>query len=463
MARAETAAAPWYTGVTRYQWLVLWIACLGWIFDAFEGQIFVASMNEAMPSLLCAGNPEYALMPKSAFATIVHFYNNVALGMFLLGGALGGVLFGVVSDRIGRTKAMILTILTYSCFTGATAFVQTWWQMALLRFLVAMGVGGEWAVASAMVAEVFPLRARARSLGIFHASSVCGIFLAVLAGVFVVGNPRLGWRWGFAIGTVPALLTLWVRYQLREPEQWLKAREAAREDRTKRTGKVSDLFARALLRNTIVGTTLATVGLGTYWGVHIYGKDLYRQKAEQRYADPPAQAADGTAADITADQQFQAIKRSEMLGMFLVNAGSLGGLLAFGPICEYAGRRRAFLVYLAGGALSTWVLFQGHAAMPIEVLWLALPIFGFLTGGFHAGFAIYFPELFPTRLRGTGSGFCFNGGRLLAAPTIVLVAWMRDQQGLSLGSCVSLLGGLFVLGILVLFFARETKGQELPS
>jgi len=459
MADADSGAAPWYTGVTRYQWLVLLIACLGWIFDAFEGQIFVASMNEAMPSLL----PADAYASAAARETAVHFYNNVALGMFLLGGALGGVMFGVLSDRIGRTKAMILTILMYSCFTGATAFVQTWWQMALLRFLVAMGVGGEWAVASAMVAEVFPMRARAYSLGIFHSSSVCGIYLAVLAGFLVVANPRLGWRWGFALGTLPALLTLWVRYQLREPEQWIKARETARIDRAKRTGSVADLFTRSLLRNTLVGTTLATVGLGTYWGVHIYGKDLYRQKAKQYYAALSADATEGSAADATSEGQATAVKHAEMLGMLLVNIGALPGLLAFGPISERTGRRRAFLVYLSGALLSTWALFQGFSAAPIEALWIALPIFGFLTGGFHAGFAIYFPELFPTRLRGTGSGFCFNGGRLAAAPILVLVAWLRGQQEMSLENCVSLLGILFAVGIVALMFARETKGHDLPA
>ena len=140
------SSQKWYEGITRYQWLVLLIASLGWVFDIFEGQIFVASMREAMPSLLPEGTDEGA----------VAWYNNIALASFLLGGAFGGVLFGILSDRIGRTKTMIWTILMYSCFTCVTAFAETWWQMAGLRFLVAMGVGGEWAVASAMVAEVFP-------------------------------------------------------------------------------------------------------------------------------------------------------------------------------------------------------------------------------------------------------------------------------------------------------------------
>src|SRR5690348_8227017 len=170
---------PWYAGITRYQWLVLIVASLGWVFDVFEGQIFVASMKEAMPSLLSPGVSEGD----------VAFYNNIALGAFNLGGALGGVLFGMLSDRVGRKKTLTYTILMYSLFTCLSAFAASWWQLAGYRFLVALGVGGEWAVASALVAEVFTPRARAHSQAIFHASSVLGTYLAVAAGTLVVANP----------------------------------------------------------------------------------------------------------------------------------------------------------------------------------------------------------------------------------------------------------------------------------
>src|SRR5947209_42749 len=159
-------------------------------------------------------------------------HTNVALGAFLLGGAVGGVLFGMLSDRIGRKKTLSLTILVYSLFTCLSAFSRTWWQMALFRFLVALGVGGEWAVASALVAEVFPRRARAWSQSIFHASSVLGTYLAVAAGALLVAYPRWalplpggggaaeipGWRLGFLVGALPALLIIWIRTSLHEPE-----------------------------------------------------------------------------------------------------------------------------------------------------------------------------------------------------------------------------------------------------
>lgn len=458
MSDRNEAKGKWYQDVTPYMWLVLVIASLGWVFDIFEGQIFVASMKEAMPSLLKKGTLEGT----------VDFYNNIAMGAYLVGGAVGGVLFGMLSDKIGRTQTMVLTILMYSLFTCVTAFAQNWWQMTVLRFLVAMGTGGEWAVASAMVAEVFPKRARAWSLGIFHASSVLGTYLAVLAGAVVVANPNFGWRWGFVLGALPALLTLWVRWKLREPEQWKQARERARADAAQRSGRIIDLFARGLIRNTLVGLALATVGLATFWGVHIYGRDLLRKIVERPYLEKAEAETDAAATEVLAalpDVDKRTIKNWEMLGMFLVTTGGGLGLLSFGPICERIGRRGTFVVFHVGGLASALIVFQGMAnATPVALCWM-LPVFGFLTLGLHAGYAIYFPELFPTRLRGTGGGFCFNGGRLLAASMLLVRGWMRREQGLglSLESTGTILSFLFLLGLLVLLAAPETKGRELPT
>lgn len=454
-APGSAAIAPWYSGVTSYQWLVLLIASLGWVFDAFEGQIFVASMNEAMPSLLPAGTSQGT----------IEFYNKLALGAFLVGGALGGVAFGMLSDRIGRTKTMVYTILMYCGFTCITAFATSWWMMVLLRFLVAMGVGGEWAVASAMVAEVFPQRARARSLGIFHATSVLGTFLAVAAGAFIVGNPKFGWRWGFGIGAVPALLTLWIRWRLHEPDQWVHARKAAMQDPAKRVGRITELFVQGLRRKTVVGVLLAAIGLATFWGVHVYGKDLMRRAATKYYSqmDKTPAATSNIAASSQKADYTSTIKKWEMLGMLLVTTGGGLGLLAFGPISERIGRRGAFLFFNIGGLVSGLLLFQVFANTSITNLCVALPVFGFLTLGMHAGYAIYFPELFPTRLRGTGGGFCFNFGRILAAPILFISGWMQKDWGFSLESSASILSLLFLFGCVVLLFAPETRGLELPE
>jgi MFS family permease len=454
MGEQKPMDGPWYRGITSYQWLVLLIASLGWVFDVFEGQIFVASMNEAMPSLL----------PANVEEGIIRRYNNVALAAFLLGGAAGGVFFGIVSDRIGRTKTMVLTILVYSVFTSVTALAQTWWQMAILRFLVALGVGGEWAVASAMVAEVFPPRARAWSGAIFHGSSVLGTFLAVGAGQWIVGNPHLGWRWGFAVGALPALLTIWIRWRLHEPEKWVQARAAAANDANLKVGDLQELFQGELLRRTLLGVSLAAIGLATFWGVHIYGKDVLRRQAERRYL---AAAGIPDDADVVTRERAlrphaSSIKSWEMLGMLLVTAGGGVGLVAFGPICEWLGRRAAFVAYHLGGFAAALALFQGLTGAGVAGLLVALPLFGFLTLGMHAGYAIYFPELYPTRLRGTGAGFCFNFARLVTAVMLFMNGWLLGR-GIDFQDAASLLSGLFLLGVVLMLFAPETKGRELPQ
>lgn len=488
---------PWYAEVSRYQWLVLAIASLGWVFDVFEGQIFVASTKEAMA----------ALVPQESEADAVERYVNLTYAAFLLGGALGGVVFGIVSDRIGRTRTMILTILVYSLFTCVSAFAQTWWQLASMRLLVGMGVGGEWAVAAALVAEVFPKVARARSLGIFHASSVLGTYLAVAAGILLVARPEIrlmsvsapGWRWAFALGALPAMLTLWIRFALREPESWQQAYQASHSGVGEKLGRFRELLALRQLKNTLVGTGLATVGLATFWGIHVFGKDVLRRDREHAYmlqmaggnpshvpmsawehwagkrSESVIETDEGTeqwlrdtpgeSKTYWLSQYASQMKSWEMLGMLIVTTGGGLGLLSFGPLCEQIGRRAAFLLFQLGGIVSTALVF----GLPVGWTQWSEPLqigllggFGFLTLGMHAGFAIYFPDLFPTRMRGTGSGFCFNIARVLAGPIIIINGWLRTDWHLSMEQGRLLLSSLFLIGIALLWFAPETKDRELP-
>lgn len=564
---------------------MLVIASLGWVFDVFEGQIFVASMNEAMPSLL---PDDVRALPDAERKGAIGWYNNITFGAFLLGGALGGVVFGIVSDRIGRKKTMSLTIILYSLFTFVSALSQAWWHMAIFRFLVALGVGGEWAVASALVAEVFPKQARAWSLGIFHASSVLGTYLAIAAGVFLIGNPQLfgdwaktdpsiPWRVGFMVGVLPSLLIIWIRRSLKEPEQWQQARQISDEGSRKQLGDFNELFQPPWRTRAAVGVGLAAIGLATFWGVHIYGKDLLRNAATRQlvpqYGSGSAPSmerlhlelkrlVDETWADMTQTMDLdlnredevvflqrvfraflafdlrtatfesvpheqngtrlysvvataagkpvtpnaaagwspleivpphpagalvtdlcervqqrlvKSIKRWEMLGMLLVTTGGGLGLVCFGPFCERFGRRRAFCLYHLGGFTSALVAFQllsgrpgtllaaVSSAMTVPVLMAVLVVFGFLTLGMHAGYAIYFPELFPTRLRATGAGFCFNFGRILAAPILFLSGWMQKDWGFSLENSAALLAVLYLIGAVLPFGGPETKGQELPE
>lgn len=483
MTESKINDDKWYSGITRYQWMVLLIASLGWVFDVFEGQIFVASMKEAIPSLV----------PGDTTEGEIAVFNNIALAAFLMGGALGGIFFGMLSDKIGRTRTMSITILMYSMFTFLSAFSTEWWHLAWFRFLVAMGVGGEWAVASAMVFEVFPKKARARVLGIFHASSVFGTYLAVLAGTFVIGNPAviewaeqrgdpsLPWRIGFAIGAIPALLIVWIRWKVREPEGWVAERAKADASDGPGMGRLRDLFSKQHRRGTFVGVSLAAVGMATFWGVHIYGKNVLRADVVQSILVEARQDQDEHVTDeeiLSTTENKATIKRWEMLGMFLVTSGGGLGLILFGPICERYGRRATFAFYHLGGLASALVLLQLVEGR--NSICVALPLFGFLTLGMHAGYAIYFPELYPTRVRGTGTGFCFNAGRILAIPALLLSGWLQKDEvtlwttagedgpisyfvsmpGLTLNDAASWLSLLYLVGAVVLIFAPETRGTD---
>jgi len=440
----------WYSGITSYQWLVLVIASLGWVFDVFEGQMYPASVNEVVNDLV-----------EGATAATQDRYRNVGLGAFLAGGAVGGILFGALGDRIGRARTMSLTILVYSLFTCLTALAQEMWQVVALRFLVALGVGGEWAVASAMVSEVFPPRARAWSGAIFHGSSVLGTFLAVAAGQFLVGNEAVGWRIAFLVGALPAVLTLWIRLQLKEPERWVA--DHAVDAAPQPAGRILELFAPGLARRTVVGFSLAAVGLATFWGVHLCGKDFALRRARSAAEQREGLSESASEADRQAAwKKHPEIKGQEMWGMFLTTIGGGLGLLAFGPFSEWLGRRGAFAVYHLGGLVMAVLLFKTYRHWDDAALTALLPMFGFWTLGMHAGYAIYFPELYPTRIRSLGSGFCFNCARFCAAAILIVMAFARDANVSfeTIGASASL---LFLLGLVIVPFGPETKGSALAS
>jgi MFS family permease len=436
---ASAEAEPWYRGVSRYQWLVLAIASAGWVFDVFEGQIFISLKNNMFSSLVPREDEELWL--------------NRCLAAFLAGGAVGGIVFGMLADRWGRRRTMAITILMYSAFTGLTALVRDPWHLAGLRFLVGMGVGGEWAVAAAAVAEIFPPRARPAASGIFHASSVLGTFLAVGAGLAVVSaSDPDAWRYGFLLGLIPALLVAWVRIGMREPASWETARELAGQDPGRRLGRLTDLFATpALRRHTLLATGLAVIGLATFWGTHIRGQDLLRNAVQREQWSLPTSQRDPDLPD-----QFF------LLGMFINTTGGGIGLLSFAPISQRVGRRNAFLFYHLGAFVL--VLLTAWQAYSMVSLLVLLPVFGFFTLGMHAGYAVYFPELFPTRLRGTGSGFCFNTARLVAGPVLLGFAYLQDKGlGLSLPLAMLALGSLYLVGAVLALFGPETRGRPLPE
>ncbi|MBC8116645.1 MAG: MFS transporter [Candidatus Saccharimonas sp.] len=417
---------PWYAEVTRYQWLVLIIASAGWVFDTFEGQLFNITRGQLLADLLKADNT-----PAN-----VRRWGDLFLAVFLVGGTVGGILFGTLADRFGRKPTMAATILLYSIFSGLTYFATELWQIAVLRFLVALGVGGEWAVAAALVAEVFPAKARAHASGIFHATSIFGTWLAALTGLWVGAN----WRFAYLVGVIPALLVLWVRASLHEPERW----QQSEVDRGRR-GSFRELFGDPRwARPAVLGMLLASVGLGTFWCITVAGQDLMQDMLLRN--------------GVSREEAAQRAKFA--YGIVQAIGGGLG-LLAFGPLAERLGRRSTFAVmHIAALIVVPLTCYLPQTGG--QLLWM-LPVYGFFTLGIHAGYAIYFPELFPNHLRATGTGFCFNGGRLLAAPLLWFSAELKARPGIDLRQTVTQLSLLFAAGLVLLVFLPETKGKPLPE
>jgi len=296
--------SPWYRGVTGYQWLVLFLASAGWVFDVYEGQVYSVTRGQMLGEILEA--------PPGASA--IKYYGDLFLGVFLVGGAVGGIGFGVLADRWGRRPVLVLTILTYSVFSGLTYFATELWHVAALRFLVALGVGGEWSVAASLVAEVFQGRSRTFAGAIFHASSVIGTWLAGLAAMAVGSH----WRYAYLLGVLPAILVVAIRAGVSEPQA---------SKLTSASASIRELLVDAKWRNrALLGFALAAIGLGTFWGVTIAGQDLTEQLLRRT-------GADASDASTKAKFAFSIVQ----------TAGGGLGLLAFGPLADRFGRRRAFV------------------------------------------------------------------------------------------------------------------------
>lgn len=424
-------STPWYSGVTRYQWIVLAVASAGWVFDTFEGQLFNITRHNLLTDIMGPAGTEAA----------IRNYGDVFLAVFLAGGTLGGFLFGSLADRWGRRLLLMVTILMYSVFSALTFFATELWHVGVARFLVAMGVGGEWAVAACLVAEVFPAKARAHASGIFHATSILGTWFAALTGLAVGAQ----WRHAYLVGLVPALLVFGVLACVKEPESWKAADAKASKAEGPKMGSFRELLGNRRWRGrALLGMLLAAVGLGTFWGVTVAGQDLAKDLLLRS----------GVAPGPAAQQAKFAYGIVQAIG------GGLG-LLAMGPLCVKLGRRWAFgLMQLAALLI---VPVACYVPSTYGQLLVVLPVFGFFTLGIHAGYAVYFPELFPTHLRATGSGFCFNGGRIVAASILILSGWLKSLPGMNLQLAITLLALFFPLGIAIVYSLPETKDQPLPE
>jgi MFS family permease len=416
----------WFRGVTGYQWLVLFVAWLGWVFDAMDATIYAIVLHPALHELLhtSSGPPT---------ADRIGWYGGIIFSIFLIGWALGGIAFGIAADRFGRTRVLMATIIIYAAFTGAAALSQDWWHLAVYRFLTALGIGGEWAAGAALVAETWPEEKRAKAAGILQSAWAAGFFLA--AGFNLALKDVYGWRGLFVIGVAPALVAILVRWWVKEPERWTHAH-------AQQVIPLAAIFEGDLKRATWVGSSLAFVAVFGLWGSTNWAPTLVHELPEFHGAD---------SAELT---------RSVSYAIMALNAGAIFGYLGFGPLADRFGRRPVFAFMCIGSLIMLPItyLLPSHY---MGVLML-LPVLGFFNNGIFSGFPIYLPELYPTRLRATGAGFCFNAGRILASVAPFMTGWLVTALG-SFGRAASTVSLIYLVGLVVLWFAPETKGQALKD
>ena len=457
-APASPADGPWYRGLTRYHWFVLVVASLGWLFDCLDQQLFNLARKPAMETLLATADA--AADPKA-----VDFFGGLSTCIFLAGWATGGLIFGVVGDKIGRAKTMMITILIYSLCTGLSALSRGFWDFAFYRFITGLGVGGEFAVGVALVAEVMPERARPYALGLLQALSAVGNFGAALIGIglglaqksfedgLIAGWEP--WRWKFVIGALPAVLALVIRAGLKEPERWQALKRQAAETGTA-LGGYGALFADPRWRkNAIIGMLLACAGVIGLWGVGFFAIDLQRSVLKKTF-----EAQGLTGVDLASQLTIWSGVASMM-----IQVGAFTGMMLAARICQRLGRRAFFAIFFTAAMISTMVVFA--YLDDLSDFWWMLPIMGFFQLSVFAGYAIYFPELFPTRLRSTGTSFCYNVGRFVAASGPFLLGQLsatvfagspEPMRPAGLAMCL-----IFLVGLAVLPFAPETKGRPLPE
>ena len=443
---AGEPAYRWYRDMNRYHWFVLAVSSLGWMFDTMAQQLFNLARKPAIRDLL-GGNPSDAIVSEqAAYATAI----------FMVGWALGGVVFGVLGDRVGRVKTMMMTILFYTVFTGLSLLSTSVWDFNVYRFLCGLGVGGQFAVGVALVAEVVPARARPYALGMVQACSAVGNMVAALAGIVLGQMETSGaighsWRYLFLAGAVPAPLALIVFKKLKEPDQWLKARAEK-----KKMGSFHELLSEPRWRrNAIVGLLLAFSGVVGLWGIGFFSYDLFRPVLENTFR---AQGLTGAAL---------AGKTATWIGWtsMFQNFGAFFGIYAFTWLTERTGRKPAFAIsFLAAMGMTAYTFWSLRQIS--DIFWM-IPLMGFAQLSLFGGYAIYLPELFPTRLRSTGTSFCYNCGRLIAAAgplslglltSRVFSGYAEPMRYAGVTMCL-----VFLVGLAALPFASETKGKPLPE
>jgi len=426
----KSASAP----LTRNQIRGFWAAWGGWTLDGMDSFIYALVL---LPSLR-------ELLPRSGIAATkgnFGYYGGLLFALFLVGWGLA-FLWGLVGDKFGRVRTLMLTIVWYSVFTFLSALVTNIWQLAILRLLAGIGIGGEWAMGGTFVAEEWPESRRRAGAGYMHTGYYVGIFLAAIAN-YTIGS-RYGWRAMFAIGGLPALLLAWVRHGVKEPSRWSEKLDVVRSSRL--YGPFAALFSPALRRRTILNSLFMLASISGLWAGTVYVPSAVTTLAE--------------AAGRVGPQAAQLASRATMLVAF----ATILGCLAMPWLAERFGRRGAlgffFLLMMVFIALTFGKVFYiGPSALP----WFFVCLFFLGFGG--ANFAVYtlwLPEQYPTECRASAFAFSTSFARFGGAAITFLVGSGVQRYG-SLGIPVAFTSLAFAVGLLLIPFGVETRGQTLPA
>jgi MFS family permease len=443
MTNEAVLSLPWYRSLTGSQWKTLVAANLGWTLDSFEFFALFLTVGFALHQLLDA--TQYAAIPR---------YAGYIIATTLFGWATGGVIGGIISDYIGRKRTMILAILAYSLTTGLSALSWNWESLAILRFLVGVAIGSEWATGASIVAELWPDHARGKGGGLMQCGAGFGAILASGVWLLIGGTGPQAWRWMYLVGVLPALATLWIRRSIPESPKWQRSNERRLEARNlKRYGAalsgdhaaltrftLTDLFSDRSVRRPLFGSFLMMLSVTfAFWGVSTFIPTYVGLMAAK--AGLPAAHWAGLAGLVTGV------------------CGTIG-FISLGFLADLVGRRAVTMLFYVMCLVLTPVVYLWAHDIYVLLFWVA--VFGFFTLGIWAWAPIWLPELFPTRMRSTAIAFSFNAPRFIASIGPLIAGTLIVALG-GYGPAATIIGSFFIIGFLVAPFLPETKGRPLPG
>jgi MFS family permease len=477
----------WHTHLTPYHWFVFIIASAAWFFDCLDQRLFSLARIPAIEALTItpelveelgtAKVKEKGLTPDAEIIKLEGMAEASsraqALGkdvtaIFLVGWGVGGLIFGALGDRYGRAKMLTVTVLIYSACTGMSYFSRSYFDFALARFLTGIGVGGVFGLAVALIAETLSNEARSGALGWLQILSTvgnlsAGVVLWVItalasAEVIQQGN---GWRWMFLVGALPALLVVFTMRYLKEPEPWLKARAEGKLPQGSILTPYRDLLSeRRWRKNLVIGALISSAGVIGLWAIVEYAIDIQAKVFRIHFE----------SQNMPADEIQTAINSAKSLAYTLQMIGAAVGMWFMTKACIVLGRKPAFAIWYVGSLISTLYVFWAIET-PRDAYWM-MPLMWFFSLGVFAGFAIYLPEIFPSRMRSTGTSFCYNLGRFAAAAgsyvsarlaTDVFGAYYGFESPLRERYAAMTMCAIFLIALFTLPFAPETKDQPLPE